>query len=100
MINATIKEGHIGFYNQYGEKKFALLEEGQTLKIEREEADQYLCSIVNPSERCQNHGGYDGMLVLAYEEDLDIQSQYSFQEMPVDLYVGCLPVAYANSGKL
>ena len=74
MINAKIKEGHIGFYDQYGEKKFALLEEGQTLKIEREEADQYLCSIVNPSERCQNHGGYDGMLVLAYEEDLDIQS--------------------------
>ena len=27
-------------------------------------------------------------------------TQYSFQEMPVDLYVGYLPVAYANSGKL
>ena len=74
MINATIKEGHGGFYNQYAEKKFALLEEGQALTIEREEADQYICSVVNPSERCQNHGGYDGMLVLAYEEDLDIQS--------------------------
>ncbi len=88
MINAKIKEGHIGFYDQYGEKKFALLEEGQTLKIKREEADQYLCSVVNPSERCQNHGGYDGMLVLAHKENLDIQTQYSFQEMPVDLYVG------------
>ncbi len=74
MINAKIKEGHIGFYDQYGEKKFALLEEGQTLKIKREEADQYLCSVVNPSERCQNHGGYDGMLVLAHEENLDMQS--------------------------
>ena len=28
------------------------------------------------------------------------EDQYSFQEMPVDLYVGYLPVAYANSGKL
>ena len=74
MINAKIKEGHIGFYDRYGEKKVALLEEGQTLKIKREEADQYLCSVVNPSERCQNHGGYDGMLVLAYKENLDIQT--------------------------
>ena len=42
MINAKIKEGHIGFYHQYGNKKFALLEDagacqhakasGQTLK--------------------------------------------------------------------
>jgi len=74
MINATIKKGHNGYYNQYGEKKFALLEEGQTLKIEREEADQYLCSVVNPSDESKNYGVHDGMWILAYEEDLDIQS--------------------------
>ena len=100
MINATIKEGHRGFYNRHGEKKFALLEEGQTLTIERQEADQYICSVVNPSDISKDFGVHDGMWILAYEEDLDIQSQYSFQEMPVDLYVGYLPVAYANSGKL
>ena len=77
MINATIKEGQFGFYDRYGEKKFAFLEEGQTLTIERQEADQYLCSVVSPSERCQNHGGYDGMLVLAYEENLDIVNMAS-----------------------
>ena len=100
MTNATIKEGHSGFYNRHGEKKFVLLEEGQTLTIERQEADQYICSVVNPSDESKNYGVIDGVLFRAYEEDLDIQTQYSFQEMPVDLYVGCLPVAYANSGKL
>ena len=100
MINATIKEGHGGFYNRYGEKKFVLLEEGQTLTIEHEKADQYLCSVVNPSDESKRYGAINGMFFWAYEEDLDIQSQNSFQEMPVDLYVGYLPVAYANSGKL
>jgi len=75
MINATIKEGHKGFYNQYAEKKFALLEEGQTLTIEREEADQYICSVVNPSDISKDFGVYDGMWILAYEEDLDIHNE-------------------------
>ena len=74
MTNATIKKGHKGFYNQYAEKKFALLEEGQTLTIEREEADQYICSVVNPSKISKDYGVRDGMWILAYEEDLDIQT--------------------------
>ncbi len=77
MINATIKEGHKGFYNQYAEKKFALLEEGQTLTIEREEADQYICSVVNPSDISKDFGVYDGMWILAYKEDLDIVNMAS-----------------------
>jgi len=77
MINATIKEGHKGFYNQYAEKKFALLEEGQTLSIEREEADQYICSVVNPSDISKDFGVYDGMRILAYKEDLDIVNMAS-----------------------
>jgi len=77
MINATIKEGHKGYYNQYGNKKFALLEEGQTLTIERQEADQYLCSVVNPSDISKDFGVYDGMWILAYEEDLEIVNMAS-----------------------
>ena len=38
--------------------------------------------------------------VLAFSHKPPFFHQYSFQEMPVDLYVGYLPVAYANSGKL
>ena len=72
MINATIKEGHGGFYNQHGEKKFVLLEEGQTLTVERQEADQYICSVVNPSDESKNYGVIDGLRILAYKEDLDI----------------------------
>ena len=80
MINATIKEGHGGFYNRYGEKKFVLLEEGQTVTIEEatmrmhEKADQYLCSVVNPSDESKNYGAINGMFFWAYEEDLDIQT--------------------------
>jgi hypothetical protein len=74
MINATIKEGHGGFYDRHGEKKFVLLEEGQTLTIERQEADQYICSVVNPSDESKNYGVIDGVLFRAYEEDLDIQT--------------------------
>ena len=77
MTNATIKEGHIGFYHQYGNKKLALLEEGQALKIEREEADQYICSVVNPSDISKDFGVYDGMRILAYKEDLDIVNMAS-----------------------
>jgi hypothetical protein len=77
MINATIKEGHGGFYNQYGEKKFVLLEEGQTLTIERQEADQYICSVVNPSDESKRYGVIDGVLFLAYKEDLEIVNMAS-----------------------
>ena len=77
MINATIKEGHGGFYNQYGEKKFVLLEEGQTLTIKREEADQYICSVVNPSDESKRYGVIDGVLFLAYKEDLEIVNMAS-----------------------
>ena len=77
MINATIKEGHGGFYNQYGEKKFVLLEEGQTLTIKRQEADQYICSVVNPSDESKRYGVIDGVLFLAYKEDLEIVNMAS-----------------------
>ena len=77
MINATIKEGHGGFYDRHGEKKFVLLEEGQTLTIEREEADQYICSVVNPSDISKDFGVYDGMRILAYEQNLEIVNMAS-----------------------
>ena len=77
MINATIKEGHGGFYNQYGEKKFVLLEEGQALTIERQEADQYICSVVNPSDESKNYGVIDGVFFWAYKEDLEIVNMAS-----------------------
>ncbi len=73
MSSVKIKKGNLGFYDQYGDNKVTLLEEGQELKLVRELAnDRYLCRVVNPTERCKNHGGYDGMLVEAYEENLEV----------------------------
>ncbi len=67
-----IRKGNLGFYDQYGDNRVALLEEGQELKLVRELANErYLCRVVNPTERCKNHGGYDGMLIEACEENLE-----------------------------
>jgi hypothetical protein len=72
MDNVKIRKGHLGFYDQYGTKKFALLEEGQELKIVRELPDnKYICEIVNPTERCKNHGGYHGLEIEAYVQNLE-----------------------------
>ena len=50
-----------------------LLEEGQELEVVRELPDnKYICEIVNASERCRDHGGYDGMLVEAYVQNLEL----------------------------
>jgi len=65
------------FYDQYGNKKFALLEEGQTVKIEshpRSGSGPLLCRVVNPSEASKGFGVRDGMMVEVDWEDLDIQS--------------------------
>ena len=73
MSDVKIKTGHVGFYDEYGTKKFALLEEGQELKIVRELPDnKYICEVVNPTERCKNHGGYHGMTVEAYVQNLEV----------------------------
>ena len=73
MSGVKIRTGHNGFYDQYGIKKFALLEEGQELKIVRELPDnKYICEVVNPTERCKNHGGYHGMTVEAYVQNLEV----------------------------
>ena len=73
MSNLKIKKGNLGFYDQYGDNRVALLEEGQELNLVRELSDsKYICRVVNPTERCKNHGGYDGMLVEAYAENLEV----------------------------
>ena len=72
MDNVKIRKGHLGFYDEYGTKKFALLEEGQELKIVRELPDnKYICEVVNPTERCKNHGGYHGLEIEAYVQNLE-----------------------------
>ena len=67
------------FYDQYGTKKFALLEEGQTVEIDKvlefdkyHFEDVYLCKVVNPSDESKNYGVYEGMYVKVYEEDLEV----------------------------
>ena len=71
MDDVKIRKGNLGFYDRL-DKRVALLEEGQRLKIVRELSDsKYICRVVNPTERCKNHGGYDGMLVEAYVENLE-----------------------------
>ena len=72
MSDVKIRKGHLGFYDQAYCNRMALLEEGQELKIVRELSDgKYVCRVINPTERCKNHGGYDGMLVEAYVENLE-----------------------------
>ena len=71
MDDVKIRKGNLGFYDRF-DNKVALLEEGQRLKIVRELSDgKYVCRVINPTERCKNHGGYDGMLVEAYVENLE-----------------------------
>ena len=72
MSRLKIREGNLGFYDRF-DNKVALLEEGQELNLVRELSDgKYVCRVINPTERCKNHGGYDGMLVEAYEENLEV----------------------------
>ena len=65
------------FYDQYGNKKFALLEEGQTVKIHRwlneECSRELLVRVVDPSEASKNFGVHDGMLVEVDWEDLGLE---------------------------
>jgi hypothetical protein len=55
------------FYDEYGGKKVALLEEGQEVKIVRSLTHgttvNYLCKVVNPSETSKNYGVSEGMYV-------------------------------------
>ena len=64
------------FYDEHGTKKFALLEEGQTVKIDshpRSGSGPLLCRVVNPSEASKDFGVRDGMLVEVDWEDLGFE---------------------------
>ena len=72
MSKLKIRKGNLGFYDRF-DNKVALLEEGQELNLVRELSDsKYICKVVNPTERCKNHGGYDGMIVEVYSENLEV----------------------------
>ena len=67
------------FYNEYGDNRVALLEEGQEVRIHRlHRFDEYhfenvyLCKVINPSDQSKNHGVYDGMIVEVYSEYLEV----------------------------
>ena len=67
------------YFNRYGNKKVALLEEGQSIEIDSVYGfddyyfeNIYLCRIVNPSDTSKNYGVRDGMLVKVYEENLEM----------------------------
>ena len=54
------------------------MEEGQSIEIdsvygfdEYHFEDIYLCRVVNPSDACKNHGGYENMLVKVHSEYLE-----------------------------
>lgn len=77
MSSAKIKDTR--YYDEYGTKKFALLEEGQSIEIDSVYGfddyyfeNIYLCRIVNPSDTSKNYGVRDGMLVKVYEENLEM----------------------------
>ena len=67
------------FYDEYGNNKVALLEEGQEVRIHRLHRfdkyhfeDVYLCKVINPSDQSKNHGVHDGMIVEVYSEYLEV----------------------------
>ena len=83
--NAKIREGRSFFCDQYKQKKFALMQEGQTLEVLKPMSrfpvrkrylghiyDKYLCAVVDPSLKCIDHGGFEGMKVEIYAEDMDM----------------------------
>ena len=68
------------YYSQYGNKRVALLEEGQEVQIHRLHRfddyhfeNVYLCKVVNPSDWSKNYGVHDGMIVEVYSEDLGFE---------------------------
>ena len=76
MSDAKITETR--YYDQHGNKKVALLEKGQEVRIEDLHRfdeyhfeDIYLCKVINPSDACKNHGGYEDMLVKVHSEYLE-----------------------------
>ena len=76
MIKAKIKEGRSFFCDQYKTKKFALMKEGQTLEILNSlGSDKYRCAVINPSLKCIDFGGFEGMKVEIYAEDIDIEKE-------------------------
>ena len=76
MGDARITETR--YYDEYRDKKFALLEKGQEVRIHRllrfdeyHFENVYLCKVINPSDQSKNYGVRDGMLVKVHEEYLD-----------------------------
>lgn len=80
---AKIRE--TSFYDQYGNKKVALLKAGQPLKVERRleddyyhrpiKHDRYVCSVIDPSQECRNYGGYEGMRVIVMKQRLELNNE-------------------------
>ena len=75
-MKAKIKEGRSFFCDQYKQKKFALMQEGQTLEILNSirGSDKYRCAVINPSLKCIDFGGFEGMKVVIYAEEIDIET--------------------------
>ena len=49
---------------------------GQTLEVlEPMSNDKYRCAVVDPSLKCVDHGGFEGMKVEIYAEDMDMDNQ-------------------------
>tara|TARA_R110002050_G_scaffold65150_3_gene141330 strand:- start:4469 stop:4699 length:231 start_codon:yes stop_codon:yes gene_type:complete len=76
-MKAKIKEGRSFFCDQYKQKKFALMQEGQTLEILNSirGSDKYRCAVINPSLKCIDHGGFEGMKVEIYAEEIDMEEK-------------------------
>ena len=70
MGDAKITETR--YYSQHGNKKVALLEKGQEVRIEDMHRNVYLCKVVNPSDWSKNYGVKDGMIVEVYSENLEV----------------------------
>ena len=73
MTKLKIRAGHNGFYDQAYCNRMALLEEGQDLLMVKELPDnKYICRVVNPSKGCKLHGGYHGLEIEAYVQNLEV----------------------------
>ena len=77
MGDARITETR--YYSQHKNKKVALLEKGQGVRIEDLHRfddchfeNVYLCKVVNPSDWSKNYGIEDGMIVEVYSKYLEV----------------------------
>ena len=83
MLEAKIVES--GFFSSYGERRYTnsfaadrqdkvvMLEEGQRVRVMGYIGnDRYACTVIKPSLKCADQGGFHGMGIVVYENAIEM----------------------------